>query len=327
MKPRDLAIVAAIIAIAGFAAADALRSSGVGAPSRPTTTTAAPEERDDFSAVPARGSIVFTDQSDECRLREVSVGTGIEFPLPRIETTCEIWAAPAGDRLAYGIPTPPLQGDPDVTPFAFVDLTHTNRELGAFEALFGSVVWSPDGQRSGWCDGDRHGFDYEVGREPLRVEGCPRGYTADGVVAHLEEGSIVAGGRKVFTTSSYIDYFSFAEDGSLAVLLDGIRIERWEKGRRTSALRSPPPVQSYLPTFSPDNCRALFAARASIYVVALGCPARAKPVWAVPGTAAAWSPDGRWIAVADLNEIVIYGADGGAPVARWPVKAHSLAWR
>jgi hypothetical protein len=327
MKPRDLAIVAAVIAIAGFAAADALRSSGVGTPSRPKTTSSEPE-RARLSSVPAPGSLVFTDQSDRCRLREIDVGTGLEFPLPRIETTCEMSAAPAGSRLAYGLPVSPLEGDPEVKPFGFVDLVHTARELGAFEAVGGLVVWSPDGQRAAWCDGNRHGFDYEVGRDVARLAHCPRGYTTDGAVVRLEGRRIVAGGRTVYTSPGFIDHFAFGQDGSLAVLFDGIQLERWENGRRTSALRLPAAVQGYVPTFAPDNCRAFFAARANVHVVDLGCPGRGvERRWAAPGTTAAWSPNARWLAVADLNEVAIYRVEGGEPVARWPFKAHALAWR
>ncbi|MBA2536235.1 MAG: hypothetical protein H0V20_02225 [Actinobacteria bacterium] len=339
MKPRDLAIVAAVVLIGGLAAVDALRS-GAGSDTGGRSTTRADGDRQvygdtatasidgnarGFPSVAAPGSLVFTDAHDRCRLREVSVGTGIEFPLPRIETTCQIWPAPTGARVAYGLPASALESVPSVTPFRLVDLNHTARDLGEFEARLDLVVWSADGQRAGWCEADRRGFDYEVGGELTSVALCPRGYTPGGTVASIEGRRIVARTRTVFTASGDIDYFSWGEDGSLALLLDGQRLERRRGERLLQSAEIPQLARGLTPIMAPDNCGALFPVAGGVVDVVNLCLEEDFDFFR--GTAAAWSPDRRWVAVADDDEIVFYRVDGEIGVLRWSVTASTVAWR
>lgn len=333
MRIRDLAIVAAVLALAVFAVADALRTDGA-PPASPTieandgTNDAATTDTNDgarpesFAGIPAPGSLAFTDAED-CRLREVDVGTGLEFPLPRIPTSCELWAPPNGERLAYG-----LGGSfGDAVPFRFVDLNHSRRDLGAFQALFGFVTWSADGQRAAWCDNAREGFDYELGRDILRLARCPRAYTPAGEVAYVRGRRVLVDDRTVLTASGRVDHVSWGQDGSLALLLDGWRLERRQGTRVTHRANLPTRLRGRLPIMSPDNCAALFpVGGAEVHVVELCLESEIGPF---RGTAAAWSPDGNWVAVADDDEIVFYPFGRRAverDVARWHASARELAW-
>jgi hypothetical protein len=44
------------------------------------------------------------------------------------------------------------------------------------------------------------------------------------------------------------------------------------------------------------------------------------------GSAAAWSPDGRWLVVAEPTAISFHRLVGGYRVVRWPAQAADLAW-
>lgn len=329
MRARDLAIVGAVVLIAGFAAADALRSRGGGEPS--TAPTSTPEtgteaetgtiERElrQFEPVPAPGSIVFTD-GDDCHLREVSVGTGLEFPFPRIVGDCRLWASPLGERIAYG-----LGGSfGEAVPFRFLDLNHPRRDLGAFQALFGFIAWSPDGQRAAWCDDSRTGYDYELGGRLRELELCPRGYTPDSNVAYLDDRRLVSGGRTIFTAPAHIDAVSTGRDGSIAVSLDGGRIQRRHGGTLRQDMTLPRPLAGRPLVFAPDNCAALVVRAALVHLVDVGC--FRGPEASFSGTAAAWSPNGEWIAVADGDAIALHRVVGARPTVRWNAAARALAW-
>jgi hypothetical protein len=81
------------------------------------------------------------------------------------------------------------------------------------------------------------------------------------------------------------------------------------------------------PVFSPDLCRAAFPRPLGLTLVELGCAGEVV-YGRIPGTAAAWSPDSRWLAVAAEGEIRFYPAGStGAPSLVWPAQALTLAWR
>ena len=44
------------------------------------------------------------------------------------------------------------------------------------------------------------------------------------------------------------------------------------------------------------------------------------------GSAATWSPDGRWIAVAQEKQILFQQLIGGTESGTWPVQAAGLGW-
>jgi len=51
------------------------------------------------------------------------------------------------------------------------------------------------------------------------------------------------------------------------------------------------------------------------------------PRWQTSGRAIAWSPDGRYVAVARAHELVIVSATGGDPLVRLDVRARDVDWR
>lgn len=335
MKPRDLIIVGAIVVLAGFAAADAIRGRA-GERSTPaptgriqTTPTRLPGPQPQASAPPGwpqgalHGTLVFTN-ADDCRIRVIGLGGGVERPEARFGGNCQLWAAPVGQRFAYGLG--PSSGD-GFTPFRVADLEHPNRELGGFRALFGVVLWSPDGQRVAWCGRRRTGFDLEVGGAARRLARCPIAYTPDDRVAYTIANRLYVDGRVALRTNGGITFAHYGTDGSLAVVENGVQILRYDAhGRFTGAF---PTVEGETPIFSPDNCAAVFRPFGGferITFVGLGCfPGRSPRV--LVGRDAAWSPDGRWLAVAERNTIAFQRLVGPPRTIRWPAAAVELAWR
>ena len=118
MKPRDLAIVAAVVLIGGFAVADVLRSSGD--KSTAPATQSVLERRDgpepqadapeDWPTGRVRGTLVFTD-AEACRVRVIGLGGGRERPAGDLVTFCGLSAAPIGQRSpsAQATPTPAVR--------------------------------------------------------------------------------------------------------------------------------------------------------------------------------------------------------------------------
>jgi hypothetical protein len=334
LKPRDFLIVGAVAVIGVLALLDTLRSDTETAPPEPPAAPTvqgpnpAPLLRENFPPVPARGSLAFA-AGDDCRLRDVSVSAGIEFPLPRIETTCALWAPPLGNRLAYALPRSDAQ---PTAPFRFLDAGRPLLDLGTFET-YSEVVWSGDGQRAAWCESATSGFDYEVGafdtatgeRAVRELDFCPRAYTSGGELASLRDRDLLVDGARVLTAPGHIDQVSAGRDGSLGLRVEGVRIERRVGARLTHVVRLPDRLLGASVTLSPDNCAALLALRAEIHLLNVGCFAGTEQ--AFDGLTAAWSPDGEWVAVAEFEEIVFHRVVGGTESVRWEAHANRLAWR
>jgi WD40-like Beta Propeller Repeat len=334
MRRRDLLIIAPVVLLGGLAVADALRSEGSSAPAtreaEPTTTRSvvtpptAPEDlgRARFPRVAgAPGSIVFAEPPS-CALREFDVSEGFEFTNVVSQTNCELWAATVTYKVAHGIRAP--RGE-DAVPFQFRDLARPQRVLGHSEALFGFLVWSPDGQRAAWCNGRRVGIDLELGAGRRLLPGCPAAYTADGQVALAEGNRLVVGGFTELETSGGIVFARYGTDGSVAVLVDEGRLERWKDSRRRQVLELPAGLRGRNPILSPDNCSALYRIDERIRLVDVGCSSFRPEVF--PGTTAAWSPDGNWIAVGEPSQITFYDLLRRRGPVTWQVGAAQIAWR
>jgi len=330
VKGRDLLILTAVVLVAGFAVADAIRTQGSpeGRAQRTATESVVPEPspelgRERFEPVPgAPGSLVFTETGD-CPVREFRVGSGDELANVIPRSTCELWAAPVTARIAVSIAQP--QGDG--IPFRFIDLARSGRDLGTSTAYFGFLVWSPDGQRAAWCNARRVGIDLELlGGEKRRLPQCPIGYTAENEVAFADGGRLVTEGRTLLRASGTITFANFGSDGSIAIGVDGRRVERYVGGRRTGFVALTGSLEGRVPTFSPDNCSALVRTVSLLRPLDLGCSSLGDRAFA--GFAAAWSPDGHFLAVASPGRMSFFGLeDGRRELARWPVTAIELAWR
>lgn len=120
MKSRGFVIVGAIVLVAGFAAADGFRGGGdetaTGARSGTEPAETSREQGQLLEPLPLAGSLVFTD-ADDCRLRRVTLASGVEMPLPLLAGDCTLWAAPYGNAVAYGIGSDP----PDAELFRLAD--------------------------------------------------------------------------------------------------------------------------------------------------------------------------------------------------------------
>ena len=333
MKGRDLLILAAVLLVIGFAVADSLRSDETSVESRPTTsrpesapaTTTAPVEEDDlgresFPPVSGTGGAIVLAQSGSCAVREFDLPTGLELPNVVARSTCELWAAPVTAKVAVGI------GEQvgDAVPFRFVDLSQPNRDLGNSEAAFGFLVWSEDGQRAAWCNRRLEGIDLELSGGRRRLPDCPAAYAPDGEVAYALEDRLVTESRELLQASGGITHVHFGNDGSVGIVVEGGRIERYADGRLTDALDLPDRFYGQLPVLSPDNCSAAFRAGRRIRILDVGCSAFGGE--AFPGRVAAWSPVGAWLAVGGGDQLTFVNLPTGESVV-WPIGVVQLAWR
>jgi len=332
MKGRDFVIVGAIVAIAGLAVADAFRSSGgkheVPRKASPPATTATDEPvaageiavAQKLEPLPLSGSLVVTDAED-CHVRRISLASGKETRLPRLAGDCRLWVAPAGATIAYGLGSQSL----DTELFRFVNLRRPEQALGGFAARFGFITWSGDGNRAAWC-GRVDSFDLELGGAAHRLRRCPSAYAPSGAVAFARGKHLVVGARTVLTADGGITFVRWGNDGSVAVVVDGRRLERWQGGRLRQRRDLPEALQGRLPLLSPDNCAVLFRLADRVDLLDLGCFRGEAPRNFFRG-AAAWSPDGRWIAVAEPQTVAFHRVVGPREVMRWPIAAAQIAWQ
>ena len=338
MKGRDLLILLAVVLVGGFAVADALRN-GDGAErsaerpttTNPTTTTSVVEPPDEdlgaarFPQVSGAGGALVITQTGDCAVREFDLPTGLEFRNVVARSTCQLWAAPVTAKVAVGI------GEPigDAVPFRFIDLARPGEDLGSSEAAFGFLVWSQDGQRAAWCNRRLVGIDLQLRGGRRLLPECPSAFTPGHEVAFANSPDVLLSGRDVLTASGGITNVHYATDdgGSIAVIVDGRRIERYVGGRLTDALDLQSRFQGRLPELSPDNCSAAFRFEDRIRVLDVGCSRLGQSGSLFPGHSAAWSPDGRWLAVGGANELTFYDLEGRAETVTWPVGAVDIEWR
>ena len=341
MKGRDLLILGAVLLIVGLAVADSLRTDETGVEARPTTTGASPEstttnesEGDDLGeetfpvVTGAPGSIVVAE-AGSCAIREFDLPSGLEYPNVVKRSTCELWAAPVTGKVAVGV------GEPvgDAVPFRFVDLGFPGRDLGSSEAAFGFLIWSDDGQRAAWCNGRLEGIDLELDGPRRRLPDCPAAYTPDGEIASARGDRLYVENHPRLRASGTITHVHFGSDGSLAVIVEARRIERYVDGSLTDALDLPERYEGRLPELSPDNCSAAFQAggrpslEGQIRILDVGCSTLGREGLAFPGSAASWSPEGDWIAVGSATDLTFHDLESARDPVVWPIGAAEVGWR
>jgi hypothetical protein len=113
-------------------------------------------------------------------------------------------------------------------------------------------------------------------------------------------------------------------------VLDGERIVVMQQGVRIAEIRIPTRVRNVVPTFSPDNCGAILLTPhrgQPPRVIVLDLCGGHDPVRHLPGLRAVWSPDGRWLAVAEERTIVFYPLDERGFPFRLPGAANQLVWQ
>jgi WD40 repeat protein len=350
-RARDLAIVAAVVALGAAALTDALRNRTTTEEARdgraataktrdereasattveeaqdgqtPTTTT----DEDEAWRLPsgaASGLLAFTAPG-ACELRAIDLRSGRMLDLPRLETSCELYAPRVGSRVVYR-----TFDDDGGSPshFSVLDLENPRASLGKYEGF--PIVWSPDGSTLAWCDG-RSGFELAGGQRPKRLHHCPWAYDPSGALASVNDRQeIVVDGRPLLKARGPVWHLAWGVDGSLAVLVEGGRLDRYEDGRLAgTASLTPPsyehPVTIWPPELSPDNCAALTVSGDVVRLIDLGCFQGQASQW-FEGVYADWSPDGKWIAVAEPDAVVFHRVVGREASVRWNVVAGQLAW-
>lgn len=279
-RARDLVIVAAVVVLGAVALTDALRerTSEEGRDGRaaaaattdegeasattdeeaqdgqtPTTTT--DEGEASAPRLPggvASGLLAFTAPG-ACELRAIDLRSGRMLELPRLETSCELYAPRVGTRVAYS--TLDYEGG-RFRRFSILDLENPRASFGDYAGDW--IAGSPDGSTLTWCDSRRSGFELSRGQRPKRVDYCP------------------------------VPYHPFSN-------------------------------------LAPDNCAALSVAGEVVHLDDLGCfQGRAPQTFR--GLSADWSPNGKWIAVAEPDAVVFHRVVGGEASVRWNVVAGQLAW-
>lgn len=325
--------MAAVIALGGAALADAFRDGTTAeegqegrAPTAATTDDrGAPKLR--LPGLAAPGRIVFTD-SDGCELRVFDIRAGRFADIPRPATTCELWAPRVGTRVAYGVPD---DCGCSLKRFRLRDLEDPQANFGEYKTV-APIAWSSDGSRLAWCDTPRSGFELALGRRPERLHHCPRAYAPGGLTASVNDRhQIVIGGRPLLRARArrFVWDLAWGVDGSLAVVADGRRVDRYRGGHLMGATLVPATTAAHFPTIvaglAPDNCAALSVDAAVVRLIDLGC-FRGWAPRTFKGVYADWSPDGEWIVVAEPDAVVFHRVVGGEASVRWNVAVGQLAW-
>jgi WD40 repeat protein len=352
-RARDLAIVAAVAALGAVALTDALRDRTTEAARDGRAATAATTDEREASAttveeaqdgqtpttttdegeasVPrlpggaASGLLAFTVPG-ACELRAVDLRSGRMLELPRLETNCELYAPRVGTRVAYSVHD---DWGTSKRHFSVLDLENPRASFGDYLGYW--IAWSPDGSTLAWCDSLRSGFELSRGPRPKRLHQCPLAYDPSGAAASVNDRQqIVVGGRPLLRARAPVWHLAWGIDGSLAVLVEGGRLDRYEGGRLAgTASLTPPsnehPATIWPPELAPDNCAALSVSGDVVRVIDLGCFQGGAPR-TFRGVYADWSPDGEWIAVAEPDAVVFRRVVGREASVRWNVVAGQLAW-
>jgi hypothetical protein len=350
-RARDLAIVAAVVALGAAALTDALRNRTTDEAEDGRAATAATTDEREASATTAEeaqdgqtpttttdedeawrlpsgaasGLLAFTAPG-ACELRAIDLHSGRMLHIPRMETNCELYAPRVGTRVAYSVHD---DWGSSKRHFSILDLEHPRASFGDYLGDW-NPAWSPDGSTLAWCDTFRSGFELSRGQRPKRLDQCPRAYDPSGALASVNDRQeIVVGGRPLLRARRPVWALAWGVDGSLAVLVEGGRLDRYEGGRLagTASLTPPsnePPPRSG-PELSPDNCAALPVSGDVVRIIDLGCFQGQAPQ-TFKGLYADWSPNGKWIVVAEPDAVVFHRVVGREASVRWNVAAGQLAW-
>jgi len=329
--------VVAVAALGAAALTDALRDRTTTEEARDGRAATAATTDEVEPSVPrlpggaAAGLLAFNVPGG-CELRAADLRSGRMLDLPRLETSCELHAPRVGTRVAYS--TLDDEGG-SKRRFSILDLENPRASFGDYLGYFW-IAWGPDGSTLAWCDSGRSGLELSRGKRPKRLHQCPQAYDPSGVLASVNDRQqIVIGGRPLLRARRPVWQLAWGVDDSLAVLVDGCRVDRYEGGRLVGAARVPRstsyfgrldcPLGDISSDLAPDNCAALTVGGGYVRLVDLGCFQGHAPR-TYKGAYADWSPDGKCIAVAEADAVVFHRVVGPEASVRWNVVAGQLAW-
>jgi hypothetical protein len=332
VRGRDLVLVGVLIAVGAIAVIDAVRDDDddggrlitreplpppAASPGRqPQPQRVAPN---DYPRGVLDGLLIVADAED-CQFRIFSLAGGRERPTPPtfpLAEPCAVWASARGEVIAY--PTEETSGFEINFPFVAVG------------EPVGPALVRPDGELVTWCRNGESGIELHVGPNGSReLEDCPDAYSSAGHLVFISGTRLVSEKRTLLRASGPIDYASWGRDHSVGLVVQG-RLERWENGQRLDAVAIPDRLAiRSAPVFSPNNCAALLrdVDEGWFEVVALDCFEAERPDLLIFGDSrsVAWSPDGRWIAVAYSDRIGFHRVADGEEIASWPARAAALVW-
>jgi hypothetical protein len=277
------------------------------------------------------GRLVFTDRG--CSLGQIDLANGRREQVGTFATSCGLVAPPESPRVAVSLPSR-FRG---VVPYRALDLEEPEPALALFEARIRSPVWSADGSRLSWCDPKGRGLEVEAAARSLRrLQACPIAYTPGAEPVYLRGRNVIVWDGAVIRAPGRIAAVSFTRDGIAGVATPSrLLVYRVAGGASFELLEGVllPPAQRGLEVrFSPTLCHAalvstVFPPTPTVFVVdLLGCDGSRAPL-NLSGRAAAWSPDGDRIAVAERNRVVVHTAVGDDPPVALDLEASALAWQ
>jgi hypothetical protein len=287
-----------------------------------------------------------------CELRSVDLESGSVYGTG-LSTNCRFWLSPRGDHAVVLRPLSSPRSGRGIYLAGLGDAPRLLRPLGRAE---GDVAWAADGGRLAWCEEDGWTLVQSLEGGPVtRLPGCSPRFAASGAVITrsvdpgrrhlladgevlLYELELTAGlAPAIQELNPVIDILGFDEapDAVLAVALrwraagrDGLLLELWRDGGLDGVLPLGRAGAGFgtVVRFSPGGRELAVAAPGPggpLEVVEL---ASLRTVLGVDAQDAfAWSPDGRWLAVAAAGGVALYG-QARSLRDTLPLRATTLAW-
>jgi hypothetical protein len=343
---RTWLAVGAVVLLAAFAAADAVRDGDEERVDAGAATGTGPAESGlRGSAVPPPGTLpgrlLFTRASD-CSVQALDLAT-VRLDDAGDAPGCELWVSPDGTRAVAAGDT--RRGGRAVM---LVDVRRQADTRGEIGATRGPPTWAPDSDRVGWCTPEGLTLVYSVARErTVQFAGCNPVFAPDGNVLTtppepleeelLRNGQAFVSAGELGRPAELIGYAQ-SRTGLLALaLLPGgadatAELQLWRNRRLGLTITLPEGAGrgalGEIVRFSPDGSEIAVAgpgagARVAVFDVRTG----ERTLAPTRQVGFDWSRAGAWLAVSTGVAIEIYGTGRDAPVYALPLAAASIAWR
>jgi hypothetical protein len=341
-----------VLVLAGVAVADAVRG---GSAASPGPTVPANETGEALSGpfVPQPGHLpgsLTVVAAESCRLATVDLASVLLHETGA--AGCDVWASPDGELALVSASRRGSRYE-----LWLAELGDSPRLLRLIGPARGEPSWAGDGTRVAWCTpvGDTRVLDLASGDERA-VAGCLPRLAPDGSVltrgdrfdspSVLRDGAPVLGERELARgfgrETGRIDVLGIGQraDGLVAVAVasqggsstDAV-LELWRDRRLVAShplpLRVVPGIGAFgeLLRFSPTGDElAVGFSRPAFGLMVLDLRSGRVVREMSPTRGFAWSPDGRWLAIATRTEILIVGTVREEATYVLPLAAGALAW-